>query len=639
MEQKLVEAFESGNEGRFVELLGECDAAYNTENRLLADEVYDMWRHRGEERWPENSFFAEIHDLGGDVSHDGIVVGSLRKMRPDAIYKLMKANEGKRYILMEKVDGVSLVIKFKNGVLDSAVTRGDGETGRDVLASARHFISADLRSADATIRGEVIWTGPCGGTGRYVDSKSAAVGILGSGKDVEAMRMLKFIAYELIAISGDVIVDTRDYRAAFEFLASCGLNIVPYEEMPPFESQNAVTTIERVLNQFIERHETHPDYNIDGCVICPIPYARENVKRPLLKVAYKNPRNIEVATVTGIEVNVGKTGRLVPVVLVTPIRIGPSTIARVTGSTFGVLAAKRIGVGAKIRIQLNVVPVILDTVEPATQIFVPPTACPACGGAVSTANGVSCANPECAASRSSRIASFIAAIGVKGFGLVRIKQMQLETLEDLYGSTPADFAATPKIGDKLADQLYTGIRARIQNIDPATFLDSLGIRNLGVRLSKKLIESLGGIRPFLDAETFDEIDGRLETHSDVREALRASFGTIKEEIALLTQHGLSFREGAASAAPGPAPAAAVPAGAPAPATTAVVSGKSTVSRWKTKGDLVEEVERTLGWQFSDNLTKATNVLVCDPAEDSGKIKMARKYGTRIVSFEELAGMM
>ena len=485
---------------------------------------------------------------------------SVEEMREfDARIRKALGVESVDYVLEPKVDGVSISLRYENGVLATAATRGDGKTGDDVTANAKTIRSIPLRIPTAApvfeVRGEV-YLGKAAfaqlngereraGEEPFANPRNATAGSLKQlDPKVVAGRPLAAVLYAAGELVGAEFETQADVLRELK-------NLGFPTAMLWWECSGIDEVIARA--EELQRREGELEYEMDGAVVKVNRLALwrqlgATAKAPRYAMAYKYSHEQAQTVLKAITLQVGRTGVLTPVAELEPVELAGSTIARATLHNEDEIQRKDIRVGDAVLIEKagEVIPAVVAVVSEKR----PPGAvpfdlfahaggkCPACGGGIvrdPEAAAWRCENLACPAQIRGRIEHFVSrkAMDVEGFGEAIVAALTAETkvavatddglfgakteekilpplvrdVADLYALAPADVEArrpnraadAKKAEMKLATKLCAAIAASKDN-ELWRLLHGLGIPNVGEGLARTLAQELGSLDAVMAAD-------------------------------------------------------------------------------------------------------------------------------------------
>ena len=453
--------------------------------------------------------------------------------------RLRKAlgDEEIRYVLEPKLDGASLELVYVNGVLDRAVTRGNGRIGEGVTENVRTIRSVPLRLRDdqlpppsfLSVRGEAIMYLSDFETLNqrrieadeqpYQNPRNATSGALRQlDSRITASRPLTVLAYDIMAVRGASFDTDSEGLAA---LKAWGL-LTPER----IEVVDSVDEIAEYHGRFDADRDTL-NYEIDGVVVkldalAPRDGLGSTSHHPRWAIAFKFEPRKEITTIDRIFVSVGRTGVLTPVALLRPVEVGGVTVSRASLHNREELERKDVREGDKVRIQRagDVIPQVVERVDEAGRErgppFEMPAACPSCGTPpVAKGPFTVCPNHfACSAQLKGRITHFGArsALDIEGLGsetaALLVDQGLVAELADLFDVVEDDLVPLEGFAEVSARNLVEGIQER-RHVELARFLVGLGIPEVGVTVARDLAAHFRGMEALRGAspEALEEVHG------------------------------------------------------------------------------------------------------------------------------------
>ena len=404
-----------------------------------------------------------------------------------------------------KIDGLAVSIRYEDGVLVQAATRGDGRVGEDVTANVRtiavvpHELPAGAPPV-LEVRGEVYMSIPvfeelnrtqeAAGERTYVNPRNTAAGSLRQ-KDasITASRNLSFWSYQIGEMVGGP--ELVAHHEIFDLLGSLGFPVNP--EIAVLDGLDAA--VAHCAHWQSHRHDL--DYEIDGVVlkVDDLALQRElgaTSRAPRWAIAYKFPPEERTTKFLGIEVSVGRTGRATPYARLEPVFVGGSTVEFATLHNQDQVAAKDVRPGDMVIVRKagDVIPEVVGPVlaerPKGLRRWRFPTNCPACGTVLVRPEGEAvhrCPNPSCPARVAGAIEHFASrgAMDIEGLGEQRVQQLcelgLLEDVADLYTLDPERLKELPKFAEKSVTALLDNIESS-KSRPLANLLVGLNIRHL-----------------------------------------------------------------------------------------------------------------------------------------------------------------
>lgn len=434
----------------------------------------------------------------------------------------LSASDPVIYVAEPKLDGLAINLRYEDGKLIQAATRGDGSTGEDITLNARTITSIPLHlrgdkpPAKLEVRGEVYMpragfdamneAARLRGDKLFVNPRNAAAGSLRQlDPKVTASRPLAFYAYGVGLTEG--FTPGRRHIAVLKALRRCGL---------PISSEiKVVTGVSGCLSYFrdMSNKRDRLPYEIDGVV-----YKVDNLdwqdklgfvsRAPRFAIAHKFPAEEESTQVVGVEFQVGRTGALTPVARLEPVFVGGVTVSNATLHNMDEILRKDVRVGDAVVVHRagdvipEVVRVVKDQRPPDATLIQLPGHCPVCGAEVIRIKGESVARCSggliCPAQRKESIRHFASrrAMDIEGLGQKLIDQLVdnnlIDHIDGLYELSRDNLLQLERMGEKSADNLLTAIE-RSKQTEFARFLYALGIREVGVTTARTLAAYFGDL--------------------------------------------------------------------------------------------------------------------------------------------------
>ena len=550
-----------------------------------------------------------------------------------------------------KFDGLAISLRYENGVLTRAATRGDGATGEDVTANVRTIRAIPLRLLTAAppavidIRGEVYMPKAAfaalnaaaerDGGKTFANPRNAAAGSLRQlDPAITASRHLSFYAYGLGAHDSYALPAT--YSALLAQYRDWGVPVCPLQES--LSSADAAVAYMEALGK--KRHDL--PYEIDGVVYKADRYADQQAagfvsRAPRWAIAWKFPAVEKTTVVEAIDVQVGRTGAVTPVARLRPVEVGGVTVTNATLHNADEVARKDVRVGDTVFVRRagDVIPEIVKTVleaRPAdSQPFAMPTHCPVCESEIIRPEGEAVARCSgglhCRAQRVQALIHFASrkALDIQGLGDKLIEQLvqdgRVHSPADLFALTLADWAALPRMAEKSAQNILAALEAAKATTLPR-FIYALGIREVG-NVSADLL-----------ARHYRELPALLAASEDDLQAIDGIGPVMAQYIRHFFMDDANLAVIAALQAAGihwPAvEAPVVAADSPLLGKTVVITGTlPTMSR----DEAVAHIAR-LGGKTSSAVSKKTDYLLAGDKAGS-KLEKAQALGVAIIDEAQL----
>jgi DNA ligase (NAD+) len=454
-----------------------------------------------------------------------------------------------QYVAELKIDGLSMALHYEGGVLARGVTRGDGRRGEDVTQNARTIRSVPLRlkdgarDADVEVRGEAYLSRRAferinlereeAGEPKFANPRNAAAGTIRQlDSRVVARRRLDFFAYD--ALRGDRKAFATHWEA-LQWLEAAGLSVNPHRAL--------CDDVEQVI-AYCERTEAERDrldYEIDGVVVKVNSTSLQEefgatAKAPRWAIAYKYPARQATTQVEEIIVQVGRTGALTPVAILTPVLLAGTTVSRATLHNADEIGRLGVKVGDWVNIEKSgeIIPKVLSVVASRRtgkeKRYKFPERCPVCGGLVSRPEGevvARCVAADCPAQLKGRLLHYASrrAMRIEGLGDALAEQLvqkkMVRDVADLYRLKLEEVAALERMAEKSASNLLSQIEAS-KGRDLPQLVFALGVRHVGERTAAILARHFGSLDRLAEA-TVEELDAVHEIGLTVAESVRDWF--------------------------------------------------------------------------------------------------------------------
>ena len=409
-----------------------------------------------------------------------------------------------------KIDGLSVALRYENGVFVQGATRGNGTVGEDVTENLRTVRSLPLKLEDApehlVVRGEVYMSKKVfralnaererDEKPLFANPRNAAAGSLRQlDPKVAAERRLDIICFNIQAVTGRSF---ETHSETLEYLKSLRFPTVPHAEFSTVEGcWERIRAIGEDRDQF--------DFDIDGAVVKVNSLDKRRTlgstaKAPRWAVAFKYPPEKKETRVTDIVIQVGRTGVLTPKAVLEPVRLAGTTVTNATLHNQDFIAERDIRVGDTVLVQKagEIIPEILavdlDKRPEGTVPYEFPKVCPECGAPVARDEGgaaVRCQGAECPAQRLRHIVHFASKAGMDIDGLgTAVAQLLIDSglirsPGDIYSLRAPDVSVLPGFGQKSAENLIDAIdKSRSNGL--VKLLAALGIPQVGTAAAKTL---------------------------------------------------------------------------------------------------------------------------------------------------------
>lgn len=565
-------------------------------------------------------------------------------------------HESVEYACELKFDGLAIALRYEDGRLVRAATRGDGATGEEVTQNVRTIRSIPLKLKGAQlprvveVRGEVLMfkrdferlnTRQREAEQReFANPRNAAAGSLRQlDPKITAQRPLSFFAYGIGVLEGMEMPAT--HGELLDWYAGIGL--------PVCAERALVQGADGLLDFFRRIGEKRPSlpYDIDGVVYKVNRRDEQDVlgfvsRAPRFALAHKFPAEEALTELVGIDVNVGRTGAITPVARLKPVFVGGVTVTNATLHNEDEVHRKdaRIGDTVIVRRAGDVIPelvsVVLDRRPADTQPFVMPTHCPVCGSHIERLPDEAVARCTgglfCPAQRKQALWHFAQrrALDIDGLGEKIIDQLVEQNLvrtpADLFNLGFSTLAALDRFADKSAQNLLDALE-KAKHTTLARFIYALGIRHVGESTAKDLARYFGSLDPIMDAS----IEALLEV-PDVGPVVAESIHQFFAEAHNRTVIDQLRAPGKVSWPEGP-PAPRAPQGVLAGKTVVLTGTLPTLTRDDAKAML-----EAAGAKVAGSVSKKTDYVVAG-ADAGSKLAKAEELGIPVLDEDNMRKLL
>lgn len=518
---------------------------YTQDNPTVSDSQYDqLYRElvELEEQHPENILpNSPTHRVGG------LVLEGFEKYQHEyPLYSLQDAFSKEELIAFDKrvksefptasymaelkIDGLSVSLTYVNGILQVGATRGDGNIGENITENLKrvHDIPLHLdQSLDITVRGECYLPKEsfeainiekrANGEQEFANPRNAAAGTLRQlNTGIVAKRKLATFLYQEASPTQK---ETQD--DVLKELESYGFSVNHHRLIS--------SSMEKIWDfiQTIEKDRISLPYDIDGIVIKVNSLAMQEelgftVKAPRWAIAYKFPAEEKEAEILSVDWTVGRTGVVTPTANLTPVQLAGTTVSRATLHNVDYIAEKDIRIGDTVVVYKagDIIPAVLNVVmskRNQQEVMFIPKLCPSCGSELvhfEDEVALRCINPLCPNQIKERLAHFASrdAMNITGFGPSLVEKLfdahLIADVADIYRLSIEDLLTLDGIKEKSATKIYHAIQSSKEN-SAEKLLFGLGIRHVGSKASRLLLEEFGNLRQLSQAsqESIASIDG------------------------------------------------------------------------------------------------------------------------------------
>ncbi len=576
----------------------------------------------------------------------------------ERIGKLLPPETQLDYVVEPKIDGLTVVLHYRDGLFTLGATRGDGEQGEDITANLRTIRPLPLRiPADPdgpqpppylVVRGEAFMTiadfeafnaqQMSQEEKTFANPRNAAAGSLRQlDSSVTAQRPLSLLCYTVVAWEGEEPPPSTQWET-LATLRALGFPVDAHSAR--FADLDGVVDY---CQDFVQRRDSLP-FEVDGMVIKVNDLAVMDElgivgRAPRGALAFKFPAREETTRLHDIRVNVGRIGTLTPYAVLEPVEIGGVTVSKATLHNFDYVAERDIRIGDRVVVKRagdvipQVVGPVVDVRTGEERIYQPPSHCPVCDEPVESSPeevAVYCVNAACPAQIYRHIVHFASrgAMDIETLGEKTAQQLVDQGLThdvaDLYALQAEDLVDLEGFAEKKAQNLIDGITASKER-SLSRLLTGLGIRHVGGIVAETLAARFGSIDALAAATQaeLEEIEGigpriaeavvdwfHRPRHRQILDKLRAAGVKLTEET---------------PAEEGPQPLDGL---------TFVITG--TLSRPRRE---IAELIEDHGGRVTGSVSGNTDYLVVGENPGGSKYRKAQQLSTPIVDENELMEMM
>lgn len=555
-----------------------------------------------------------------------------------------------------KKDGLACALIYQDGVLQQALTRGDGFVGEDVTANVRTIASVPLRLRSSKqvgtllkgrteVRGEIVMykkdfaalnqSRQKQGLPLYANPRNTAAGTIRQlDPKLVAARRLQFLAYDILR---EDPTDIPTNHQAYAFMKELG-----------FAGGEYATQLKslKAIHEYAVKWESKRDslpYNIDGLVIKVDDrkiYADLGVvgKNPRGAIAYKYPAEQSTTKVKDIFISIGRTGAATPVAMLEPVVVAGSTVQMATLHNEGEVARKDIRVGDTVVVH-KAGDIIPEVVEPLVKLrtgkekpFKMPSHCPECNTKLVKLKADEavwrCPNINCPSRVHNHIQHFASkgALDIEGMGeknvLALLDAGYIKDSADIYGLTKEQLLKLDRFAEVSAAKLIAAIQEKKQP-PLARFLFGLGIRHIGTQTAIDLANHFHSLEALSQA-TIEEVSAVEGVGEVVGESLVAWFEDPASQQLLKKFEKYGVKPEPVKKIGGPLVGKAF----------VITGGLTTMGR-----DEAAEKIRALGGTFQSSVGKETDYLVVGENVGASKLAKAAKLGTKQISEADLIKLL
>ncbi|MBO5150445.1 MAG: NAD-dependent DNA ligase LigA [Anaerotignum sp.] len=575
------------------------------------------------------------------VKHESPIL-SLDKTKETA--KLASFLGDKEGILSWKLDGLTIVLKYNNGVLEQAITRGNGEIGEDVTHNAKVFSNLPVSipfKGELVLRGEGVIpysefyriNEELGEDEQYKNPRNLCSGTVRQlNSEIAAKRNVKFFAFTLVSAAGMEISDSKAKN--MDWLASLGFDVVEHVMV-------TAETVAAEVEHFRSRIEDN-DIASDGLVMTfdSISYSQSlgrTAKFPKDSIAFKWADEMAETTLREIEWNTSRTGLMNPVAIFDPVELEGSTVSRASVHNVSILKELKLSIGDRIKVyKANmIIPQIAENLTGEVSTAEIPEKCFVCGGETEVrklrdGEALYCTNPNCSAQRIQALSHFVSrdAMNMEGLSEETLKKFLekgfVENYPDIFRleEHKDEITTMEGFGEKSYQNLIASIE-KAKDVELPNFIYALGINHVGLRNAKLLCANFGFDLEKIKAATEEELV-QVEGFGEIIAHSIAQYFRQEEHLNLLADAlGYLHIKAAEQAETGDSPLTGL---------TFVVTGD--LEHFANRKELQALIEKG-GGKVTGSVTKKTNFLINNDIHSaSSKNKKAAELGIPILSEQD-----
>jgi DNA ligase (NAD+) len=621
---------DSNKINKLEKLLTKAQKAYYNSTPIMSDAKYDSLFDHLKKVAPDSPVLKQVGATPtkntplAKVKHT-IPMGSQNKVVTEEEFDAWAKKTGvDRFVIQEKLDGLSVELVYKDGKLRQAITRGDGATGEDITHNVVRMrnVEKTLAGFTGSLRGEIILFKHHFEDMKKKDSelktpRNVAAGIA-RRKTPQDAELLEVLYHDILADGVNFKTEKEKTELIKSFLLSRPLTVI-----------GDLKLIKETYKNFVDSYRARASYEIDGMVVKVNSLALQEEMgevhgRPKGQVAWKFEAEEQETTLKGIEWELGLTGRLTPVAMLEPVQIGGVTVSKASLHTWSNIV--KLGLHHYCSVLVSRRGDVIPQVEEVTKAvpmskqcaFMPIRCCPVCDTkAVFVGEFLTCPNLDCPAKLKGDFQKWIKTLEMDFLGEAFIDKLfdeyDIKGVWHLYTLTVDQIAALPGFAGRSAQRIFDQIHSK-KSTPLVTFLGGLNIPNVSTSTFQALFDAGFDEVEKLKNLTEDQILNTFGigdiTAKQITLGLKRKWITIekllryiqveKRKVGSLT--GMSF----------------------------CFTGEISIRR-----GVAQKIVTELGGTVKSSVVKGLTYLVqADPTSQSGKSQKANQYGVKIISGEE-----
>ena len=559
---------------------------------------------------------------------------------------------GKEALLSWKLDGLTIVLTYENGMLLKAVTRGNGEVGEVITPNARVFVNVPLKipfKGELVLRGEAVITYSdfekinsqmAEDEEKYKNPRNLCSGSVRQlNNEITAKRNVRFYAFSLVKATenGKESDWDNDREKQFLFLKEQGFEIVEYLRVNEETILDGIGSYEKKITTF--------DVPSDGLVLtlCDLEYAKSlgrTAKFPRDSIAFKWQDETKETVLREIEWSPSRTGLINPVAIFEPVELEGTTVSRASLHNVSIMKNMQIGIGDHIMVyKANmIIPQIAENLTKSGKLDIPQN-CPACGGStkiqkLNDVESLYCINPDCPAKKVKAFSLFVSrdAMNIEGLSEATLEKFIargfIHKLGDIFrlDSYKEKIVSMEGFGQKSYDNLMQSIE-KAKDTTLVRILYGIGIAGIGLANAKVLCKHFDYDLEKIMSASKEDISA-IEGMGEVLATAIVDWFSKEENRAVL----MDLMENLQTTAP------------------SVIVGEQTlvdkifvitgdVHHFANRSELKEFIESRGGKVTGSVTGKTTYLINNDVTSTSGKNKKAKELSVPIISEEEFLAMV
>lgn len=636
-----------------INILNEANKSYYQENReIMSDFQYDKLYDELKSLEAETGIIMANSPIQ-NVGH--LVISKLKKVthsskvlsldKTKEVSKLRDFLKDETGILSFKMDGLTVILKYNNGELTQAITRGNGQVGEDITHNAKFFKNIPLKinfKEELILRGEAIISfseferinSKIEDEQKYKNPRNLCSGTVRQlSTTITEDRNVQFMAFSLISESTDFNLKSEQ----LDFIKNLGFEVVYHKIV----DKNNIEENVKIFQEMVPKN----DFATDGLVLTfdNIDYSKklgETSKFSKDSIAFKWEDNEKETTLLDVEWNTSRTGLVNPVAIFEPIELEGTTVTRASLHNLSIIEDLKLGIGDRIKVyKANmIIPQISENLTKSNNLQIPEV-CNICGEKTQVTKlrdgkALKCTNVNCTAQIVSKIAHFVSrdAMNIEGFSKETIQKFVeykfINSYVDIYNidNFKDDIINLKGFGNKSYDNLINSIE-KSKNVPLENFIYSLGIENVGLSNARLLVKYFNyDFQQIKNAtiEEFMRIDGFGEVISkNIYNYFREEENIRQLEI-ILDKINIIIEENPQNNSDLLAEQ------------IFVITGD--VYKFKNRKELKKTIEN-LGGKVTSSVSKNTSYLINnDKNSSSSKNNKAKELGIKIISEEEFLNL-